>query len=588
MDTPAATSRGTLALRPLAHLLVYSQLRGIGGSFLFWSPSSGAQATLLLEAGTPVKLRSNFEAVFLGRVLLEGGAISQAEHDASLHELAGGGRLHGQVLLARRAINVAQLRDGLATQLSRNLDALFRLPADAVFEFFADADLLADYGAPDRIPVDPLPRVLAGLREAPPWTHVEPALEKLRLGRLRIARNAQIDRLSLRADERRLIELLRVRPLSLSELLHNAEGLGDNGAKLLCYFLAITKQLEVAPDAVALNDVDEEPSWVGTKTSAQAPPSSNALPPAAPSAPSRALVGRVHLKSLAFSPRAVQEHNSSSGVDRRVTPKPGELRAAQDPAAALDARRAEIAQRASRLDAQTHFEVLGLETSATVEEAKSAFIELARVWHPDRMPKELADQHELVARIFARLGEAHGHLSDERRREAYLKSLQNPVDSPDDQALVAAALDAAMSFQKAEVAFKRSDYASAAKYARSACKGDPGQADYLALLAWTESMAPDAQSLDATLDRVAMLDTAISLSATCERAWFYRGMLLKRAQREDAAYRDFKRVTELNPRNVDAARELRIFEMRKGKAPPAPESTSGKGEGLFGRFFKKR
>jgi predicted TPR repeat methyltransferase len=101
-------------------------------------------------------------------------------------------------------------------------------------------------------------------------------------------------------------------------------------------------------------------------------------------------------------------------------------------------------------------------------------------------------------------------------------------------------------------------------------------------------MAPDAQSLDATLDRVAMLDTAISLSATCERAWFYRGMLLKRAQREDAAYRDFKRVTELNPRNVDAARELRIFEMRKGKAPPAPESTSGKGEGLFGRLFKKR
>jgi len=83
-----------------------------------------------------------------------------------------------------------------------------------------------------------------------------------------------------------------------------------------------------------------------------------------------------------------------------------------------------------------------------------------------------------------------------------------------------------------------------------------------------------------------------------ERALFYRGMLLKRSGRSDRAIRDFKLAAELNPKNIDAVREVRLYAMRhRGKtgAPPssprkgqsvAPKDGGG-GGGLFGKFFKK-
>jgi hypothetical protein len=75
-------------------------------------------------------------------------------------------------------------------------------------------------------------------------------------------------------------------------------------------------------------------------------------------------------------------------------------------------------------------------------------------------------------------------------------------------------------------------------------------------------------------------------------------MLYKRLRRDDKAVRDFRRAFELNPRNIDAQREVRIFEMRRGSIPsPGAAKKTGKDEkktgkedeknGLFGRLFKK-
>ena len=95
-----------------------------------------------------------------------------------------------------------------------------------------------------------------------------------------------------------------------------------------------------------------------------------------------------------------------------------------------------------------------------------------------------------------------------------------------------------------------------------------------------------------------MLDKAASMGAgRCEKAFFWRGMLYKRLGKMDLATKDFKRVVDLNPRNIDAAREVRLHHMRgnRGSVPPAPRATPGgqqrpedaqKG-GLFGRLFKK-
>jgi hypothetical protein len=84
-------------------------------------------------------------------------------------------------------------------------------------------------------------------------------------------------------------------------------------------------------------------------------------------------------------------------------------------------------------------------------------------------------------------------------------------------------------------------------------------------------------------------------------------MLYKRIGKNDAALKDFKLVTEVNPRNIDAARELRLHHMRGGgggtssrSTPPSRTSTRpGQGSGpppkdqdaakpgLLNRLFKK-
>jgi predicted TPR repeat methyltransferase len=106
-------------------------------------------------------------------------------------------------------------------------------------------------------------------------------------------------------------------------------------------------------------------------------------------------------------------------------------------------------------------------------------------------------------------------------------------------------------------------------------------------------MKPDRQTEAATNLLVAELTRAIAMNKMCERAHFYRGMLQKRLHKEELAVKDFRRAFELNPRNIDAQREVRIFDMRRGTTPSSGPSSTKKGGkveekgGLFGKLFKK-
>lgn len=80
------------------------------------------------------------------------------------------------------------------------------------------------------------------------------------------------------------------------------------------------------------------------------------------------------------------------------------------------------------------------------------------------------------------------------------------------------------------------------------------------------------------------------MNERCERAYFYRAMLYKRQHRNGLAFKDFQKVAELNPKNIDAQRELRLYEMRGGppkRITPYPSQPPASKPGLFQKFFKK-
>ena len=241
--------------------------------------------------------------------------------------------------------------------------------------------------------------------------------------------------------------------------------------------------------------------------------------------------------------------------------------------------------------------MLDVERTATPDQLREAFFALAKTWHPDRLPDPISDVRDACARVFGRMSEAHQTLTDAKKRQRYMTLLTEGGATPEAQATIALVVEAATNFQKAEICLKRNDLGQAEALCKAAHDADPQQPDYLALLAWLKSLKPEGQTTEGAHAAIKLLDRAVGLSARCERAYFYRGQLHKRLGNTQQAMKDFRKAADLNPRNIDAVREVRLHEMRAqkgGSVPPPKHDTArpkGKPEakpsGLFGKLFKK-
>ncbi len=606
---PQPTASGTLAKTPLPHLLVYVLEKQLTGSMDLLAPD-GERATILVLEGFPSKARTSEATSYLGHVLLEAGFITEDQLNASMaYYRPGQGKLHGQVLVEMGVLDEPRLLEGLRRQVVHKIEHLFNWPPETRFAYYDAFDALADYGADDMVTVDPLPLVWASIKQTPSWEHVHATLSRVGSAPLRLLPDAAVERLELAPDERQFVELMRPTPRRLYEMTSGGT-IGPSAKQLLVYCLLITKQLEVIAD--------------DAQSSAR-----RSAPMPAPAAPQSA-VARVQLQPRQISkPAGAVQESRAPGVRRRddrsssptLTPVPPNAREAADgedspepptvaapietPSAAtsspnvsseLGEQRKKILRRAEEITRQDYYQMLGVSRDATTDEVQKAYFLLAKVWHPDRLPSALKEVRDACSKVFAHLSEAHQTLTDAERRNHYMMLIKDGGATPDDQAVIVSVLEAATNFQKAEICMKRNDLVQAEQLVRAAHKSDPKQADYLALLTWIESTKSDSQSIEKTNAHIATLDQALKMNDKCERAYFYRGMLNKRAGNERAAYKDFKQASELNPRNIDATREVRLYTMRKGTTssmPPGqvPASTRpGKKPepgGIFGKLFKK-
>ncbi len=556
---------------------MYALERRLSGTFVFRAPD-GAAAEVLMQNGLPSKARLSASPVYLGQVLLELGSIDVATHDASLREMAAlpQKKLHGAVLVDRGAIDAIKLDQALRVQLLQKLAYVARMPSAAVFEFYGEWDGLADFGG-EPTPIEPLAVVWASIREQPPFEHVKAALERMTRGKLRASKTAQIERFGFNAEERRWIDLLRVRSLKIDDFFAGAE-INDRIARLIVYCLAITKQIDIVPE--------DEPSS-GSHIPAAEPSSSQTEAPSSP----RAAVGRITFRRqrMTTSP-SITEEKSSPRIPLPDLRSETDVAAQAASAPVLAARRAEVISRANTVDKQNYYDILGVPVDAPIPDIKAAYIALAKAWHPDRLPAALADVKDQCGRVFARMSEAHATLTDEDKRKRYLRLMKEGGETPEQQEEIVNVVSATLEFQKAEICVRKNDLMQAETLARRALKLDPEQADYIALLAWLEAQRPSAQTSEATRKFIETLDGAIKKNERCVRAYFYRAMLYKRQHREGLAFKDFRKVAELDPKNIDAQRELRLYDMRGGpprRITPVPSQAVPAKPGLFQKFFKK-
>ncbi|MDP8999693.1 MAG: DnaJ domain-containing protein [Myxococcota bacterium] len=564
---PAPAASGILAKTPFLHLLVYALDKELTGSFELFAPDKRTAAILFVK-GHPAKVRTSEPVAYLGRVLLELGHVTDDQLSRSLTELskakAAKPMLHGQLLLAQGVIDAPKLKAGLQEQLARKLRYAAGIPSDTKYAYYDGFDALRGWGG-DGDPMDPVPLFWGMLLEYAPWEHVNAALARVSASQLRLAPSADLERLHLKNDELAAARLLLARPIRASEIA-GAARLNDRTGQLLAYLLLMTKQVEV------LTAVSARPS----SGPADARPRTRKETSSAPPAPAT---------KQTVAPKATR--NSTPVPPPTLSPE-------------LAERWREIVDRAGRIDRADYFMMLDIARDATHEEVEAAFFALVKRWHPDRLPAELAPVRDACSRVFARMSEAHGTLADDERRSRYMGLLADGSGSPEMQATVAKVIEAATSFQKAEVCLRRNDWAQAETFCTKAHQDDETQPDYLAMLAWLLALKVENQSPEKTVQSIQMLERAIAMNDKCERAYFWRGMLLKRLAKNDLAVKDFKRAVELNPHNIDAAREVRLYNMRGGgrrsskppsatkrSTPSPPKSEDAGRQSILGRLFKK-
>ncbi len=616
---PNPAAQGTLEKTPAIHLVVYALERKLNGTLELTTPENEI-VTLLFIDGAPSKIATTAPVAYLGRVLVELGALSTDAHDHSLRELAEARTLHGQLLVDSGAVSHEQIRDGLREQLARKLGYLFSLSPSTQYAYYDGFDALFQFGGDETTPIDPMPLVWRAVCEHTPRTHMRASLSKVGNHLVRVARDARIERFGLEGPALSFVELLRSRPMRLPEM-HAMRVLKESAIDQLLYCLLITKQVQLIQERAdspfsgtrAPAPSSEPPnSQFPVQRPTYAPLPSASIPPPPPSSPNSLLPpvasgsrtgDRV---SFAFRPDVASTRGSMIPPSSPNSRPPGRMNIAPPPPPAStpappqtqrsprsgappasvkpDAgeREREILERAENIDREDYFTMLGVSQDAPAEQVRAAYFGLAKSWHPDRLPAELANVRDACARVFSRMSEAHNALSDSERREEYMRLLREGGATPESQAVISRVIEAATTFQKAEICMKRNDLAQAEQLCRHANELDPMQADYLALLAWLDAQKADNQTAKASLECITALDRALSLNDRCERAYFYRGMLHKRLGNMQSAVRDFREAAELNPRNIDAVREVRLYGMRRSSQPP-PKSTNG----LFNRFFKK-
>lgn len=264
-------------------------------------------------------------------------------------------------------------------------------------------------------------------------------------------------------------------------------------------------------------------------------------------------------------------------IDESATPRTLPGVGAQAAALALEGR---LREAISKQKAQNHFEVLGIPDDAPTEGVRRAFMSLAKTFHPDKVGRRSPELVDLASKVFARISEANDVLSSNEQRAAYLTQLKRNKGAPADRQEVTRILTAEQQFQRAEDAVRQRNWTAALEALKWAMELDPNEGEFHALRGWVLFLQQQDLGTGNPEPAYESIKKAISLSPQSPAPFYYLGQIRKACGDQAEAEKMFRKTIELRPNHVEANRELRLIQMRRGKGD---ETVSGR---LFGRKKK--
>ncbi len=195
---------------------------------------------------------------------------------------------------------------------------------------------------------------------------------------------------------------------------------------------------------------------------------------------------------------------------------------------------------------------------------KQAYLQLAKIYHPDMLPPGATPgQRKQCEDILALLNEANGVLSDDARRNAYLEELEAQEAGVGDMD-VEAILRAEEDFQRAVILIKGHKLREGLEMIESCITLNEKEGEFYAwrgyarfLLATDKRAAFPAAMVD--------VQKCLKLTPRCPPAHLLEANMAKLVGDDETAQKAFRKVLELEPANVDAQREIRLFQQRAKK-----------------------
>lgn len=230
---------------------------------------------------------------------------------------------------------------------------------------------------------------------------------------------------------------------------------------------------------------------------------------------------------------------------------------------------------------QSHFEILGVSDDASSAEIRSAFVKLAREFHPDRYRGVSPEATRLAAEIFAGVSAAHDVLSDPKSRQTYASQRRRGSSVEAEREEVMRVLGAEAEFSKGEECLKRRNHQAALEHFSKAVEMNPEEGEFHGFYGWSLFLSQQ-QDPSVQAQAVEHLERAIGLAPRSVTGYYYLGRLRRTCGDEAEAGKMFRKVIEISPEHVEAAQELRLLGRRQTQHHDA-----GSG-GLFGFGQKRR
>jgi len=576
------------------------------------------------RAGFPVAVKLPGSAEQIGKVLVEMGIIDEDTHQRTLAAPPPAGMRYGEWLLDQRLVSPEHMKLALKAQVRRKLHRLFFL-SEGKFTF-QEGDHAQGIQREESLKIHPSRAIYQGVRSAWSAERLAGALFLLEGRAIKcLLDETAVARYGVSAEDMKIAELLRKGYWTLPDLVE-AAGLPVQPVDALVYAFYVTDALDLkgADEVPRLRKRSESsvaqplPATGTSKTPtpprgevprAATPPKGEIPIPGRSSSrsdlpiPGRAATpprGEVPIPGRAATPPRGEvpipgraptppRGTSSSNIPSPRMLTPGTPPRGSVPPALLtpgapappsnEAMRREIENKARVVETEDLFTVLGLTRDANREQVKNAYFEAAKRYHPDRLTSlGLEALRPEVEQIFRRVSEAYGTLYDDARREDYKRTVGTGESSenPEAHAKAMKMLEAEMAFRRGEILLRKNDYVGAIQELGQAVAGNPAEGEHLAWLTWARVCASQLTWAEA---KAPFLEAA-RLSPKCARALYFLGLAQKEEKDLDRALSSFRKAHELDPRLIDAERELRLIHMRKEK------DKSSKG-GLFDRFRKK-